>query len=122
MSKALAIVNRETPSPKKKPEKIELIETQPETDWFVPAKTKRGRTVWYLRFRMTGRNPRLYGPFESKRVGLHFLDEVICSILDPMAQADDHANQLKVKEEFAHAWMPLVEHPIVARMKAASSK
>ncbi len=102
MSKALAIVNRETPSPKKKLEKIGLIETQPEVDWFVPAKTKRGRQVWYLRFQMTGWNARLFGQFRSKRVDLLFLDEVICAILDPMAQVEDYANQCRVKEEFAH--------------------
>lgn len=122
MSKALAIANQQTPPPKKKREKIGLIETQPETDWFVPAKTARGRQVWYLRFKMTGLHARLFGPFKSKRVGLLFLDEVINSILDPMATADDKASSWRVTEEFSHAWMPLVEHPIIARPPAASSK
>jgi hypothetical protein len=61
MSNTLTVVTAETPAPapKKKREKIQLIETQPEANWFVSATTKRGRKVWYLRFRMTGRNPRL---------------------------------------------------------------
>lgn len=122
MSKALAIVNQQTPPPKKKREKIGLIETQPEADWFVPAKTKRGRQVWYLRFKMTGLHARLFGPFASKRVGLLFLDDVIESTLDSMSAADDYANDRRIKEEFTHAWMPLVEHPIVARPQAAMSK
>lgn len=122
MSKALAIVNQVTPPVKKKREKICLLETQPDADWFVPAKTKRGRHVWYLRFKMTGLHARLFGPFKSKRVGLLFLDDVIDSSLESMSQADDYANERMVKEEFAHAWMPLVEHPLVARPRATSSK
>lgn len=122
MNNALAIVDTKTPALKRKREKICLIETQPDADWFVPAKTKRGRQVWYLRFKMTGLHARLFGPFESKRTGLLFLDELINSTLDSMAQADDAANTTRVNEEFAHAWMPLVEHPIVARPQAASAK
>jgi hypothetical protein len=60
MGKVMTIVNSEIPAPKKKGGKIVLIETQPEADWFVPVTTKRGRKVWYLRFRMSGWNPRLW--------------------------------------------------------------
>jgi hypothetical protein len=74
MSKTLMIVNSEPPAPKNTREKICMIETQPEADWFVPARTTRGRRIWYLRFRMTGWNARLYGPFKSKRACLLFLD------------------------------------------------
>ncbi len=122
MSHALAIVDQRIPATKKKPGKIGLIETQPEADWFVPAKTKRGRQVWYLRFKMTGLHARLFGPFKSKRVGLLLLEEVISSTLDSMAQADDYANTWRLKEEFCHAWMPLVEHPIVSQTSSASKK
>lgn len=66
MGTALTVVNAETSAPNKKREKNRLIETQPEADWIVPAKTKRGTKVWYLRFRMMGWNPRLFSPFKLK--------------------------------------------------------
>lgn len=114
MSNTLTIVNAEppAPAPKKTREKIVLIETQPETDWFVPTKTKRGRRVWYLRLKVTGWCPRLYGPFPSKRGGLIFLDKVLAEILQPLADVEGEAEELSVQEEFAHHWPPLVEHPL----------
>lgn len=115
MSHALTIVEPATLAPKKKREKICLIETQPEADWFVQAKTKRGRQVWYLRFQMTGWNPRLYGPFKSQRVGLLFLDQVINAILNPMAEVEDYANEWRVQEPCAHSWLPIVDHPVVSQ-------
>lgn len=122
MTKALAIVDTKTPSPKTKHEKICLIETQPEADWFVPAKTKRGRQVWYLRFQMTGWNPRLFGPFKSKRHGLLFLDDALNGLQENEPEMVDAANKRIVKEPCANAWLPIVEHPIVVRPKAASAK
>lgn len=119
MSKALTIVNAEPPAaaPKKKREKIVLIETQPEPDWFVPTKTKRGRKLWYLRLRVTGWHARLYGPFASKHAGLLFLDEVLNALLDPMAEVEDESSKWRVREQYAHAWLPIVEHPVVRRGK-----
>ncbi len=122
MNKALAIVDAKTPALKKKREKICLIETQPEADWFVPAKTKHGRQVWYLRFQMTGWNPRLFGPFKSKRDGLLFLDDAIECLQEHEPEVVDAANKRIVKEPCAKAWLPIVEHPIVAHTKPGSSK
>lgn len=122
MTKALAIVDTKTPSPKTKREKICLIETRPEADWFVPARTKRGRQVWYLRFQMTGWNPRLYGPFKSKRQCLLFLDDAIDCLQEHEQEMVDAANKRIVKEPCSKAWLPIVEHPIVARAKAVSPK
>lgn len=122
MNKALVIVDTKTPSPKKKREKICLIETQPRADWFVSAKTNRGRQVWYLRFQMTGWNPRLYGPFKSKRQCLLFLDDLINVAQCWEQEVTDKADERMVEEPCAKAWLPIVEHPIVARMKAASSR
>lgn len=122
MNNALSIVKPETPTPKKKREKICLIETQPESDWFVSAKTKRGRQVWYLRFQMTGWNPRLFGPFKSKRHGLLFLDDALNGIQEHEQEMVDAANKRIVKEPCSKAWLPIVEHPIVIRAKSASSK
>ena len=122
MNNALTIVDAKTPALKKKREKICLIETQPEADWFVPAKTTRGRQVWYLRFQMTGWNPRLFGPFKSKRHGLLFLDDAINCLQEIESEMVDAANKRIVEEPCSNAWLPIVEHPIVARAKAASAK
>lgn len=122
MSNTLEIVTSETRASKKRREKIVLIETQPEAGWFVPVKTKRGRWVWYLRFKMTGWNPRLYGPFKSKRQCLLFLDDLINVAQCWEQEVTDKAVERMVEEPCAKAWLPIVEHPIVARMKAASSR
>lgn len=115
MSNALAIVNEKPPAPKKERDGFFLIETQPEADWFVKTKTPRGRTVWYLRFRMTGWNPRLYGPFRSRHDCLLFLDEAINHIQDTEPDLVDDACKRKVKEPCAHSWLPIVEHPLVKK-------
>ena len=77
MSTTLTAITADTPAPKEKRERIVLIETQPESDWLLPAKTKRRQKVWYLHFRMTGRIHFLYGPVKSKRRCLLFLDNAI---------------------------------------------
>lgn len=122
MSKALAIVNQQTPSPKKKREKICLIETPPEADWFVPSKTKRGRQVWYLRFRMTGLNARLYGPFKSKRQCVLFVEDAINEFHEVEYEIENRAIDRIIKEPFAKVWLPLVEHPTLRQSKLGSSK
>lgn len=115
MSKSLMIVEEDHPAPKKKRETISLIETQPEPDWFVPAKTKRGRTVWYLRFQMTGWNPRLYGPFKSKHQCLLFLDQAINEFQEMEPEVTTKAGERMVKEPCANTWLPIVEHPLVRK-------
>ncbi|WHZ27620.1 MAG: hypothetical protein OJF51_002417 [Nitrospira sp.] len=115
MSNPLTIVNSETPAPKKKREKIVLIETEPEADWFVPAKTKRGRKVWYLRFRVTGWNPRLFGPFKSKRQCLLFLDDAIGSIQTVENEIRDDADRRRLDEPLAKVWLPIIEYPVCAQ-------
>lgn len=122
MNKALAIIDTKTPAPKKERETVCLIETQPEADWFVPAKTKRGRQVWYIRFRMTGLNARLYGPFKTKHQCVLFLEDAINEFHDIEYEIENRAIHRMIKEPFAKVWLPLVEHPIIASAKAASSK
>ncbi len=117
MSNELTIVKPDTLAPKKKREKICLIETQPEPDWFVSAKTKHGRQVWYLRLCMTGWNPRLYGPFKSQRAGLLFLDDAIEILQEMESEIVDKANERMINEPCAHAWLPIVEHPLLSQSK-----
>lgn len=112
MNNRLQLATAETRAPKKEHEKIVLIETQPEADWFVPAKTKRGRQVWYMRLRITGLNPRLFGPFKSKRQCLLFLDDAIDVIHDFDNEVEDKAIDRMVKEPCAKVWPPIIEYPV----------
>lgn len=61
MPKVLALSTLTT-EPKKKRERIQLIETKPTNEWFVLSKTSRGREVWYLRFEVTGEKPPIVRP------------------------------------------------------------
>lgn len=123
MSKALTVVTADTPTPapKKKREKIVLIETQPEVDWFVSARTKRGRKVWYLRFKITGLNPRLYGPFKSKHQGLLFLDDALGSIQEVENEMRDDADKRMINEPLAKVWLPIIEYPVCGQGKSATT-
>lgn len=115
MSHALTVVSPDAPAPRKakEREKIYLIEMPPAGNWFVKTKTRRGKTIWYLRLCITGLHPRLYGPFGSKRHGMLFLDEVLDALLVPIADVEAEIGKWKLREPFAHAWLPIVEHPLV---------
>lgn len=115
MVKALAIVKTEEKTSKPKRERIVFIETRPANDWFVRAKTAKGRQILYLRFVLTGMHPRLYGPFPSKRQALLFLDDMINNLLDMLVESDGDCERRSVKEECQKIWPPLVEHPLIAR-------
>lgn len=122
MSKALKIVNAETPAPKKKRERIALIETQPEAGWFVPVRTKRGRRVWYLRFKLTGWNPRLFGPFNSKHQCLLFLDDAIDALANIENDICAAADKRMINEPFAKVWLPIIEYPVCGQRKLARTE
>lgn len=116
MSNALTVMNLETPAPKKKRAKLTYLETKPATEWFVAVKRGR-RTLWYLRFSMTGRVPRLYGPFRSKRDCLYVLDEGVGSFVELEEALEDEASKRSVDLPYAHHWIPLIEHPLVTGRK-----
>ncbi|MEQ1844646.1 MAG: hypothetical protein ABL983_03595, partial [Nitrospira sp.] len=75
MGRAPAIVQAGNSKPTtKKREQILFLERRPSENWFVAKKTPRGKAKWYLRFTITGLDPRLFGPFPSKRKAVLFLD------------------------------------------------
>lgn len=118
MGKELRLIASENTkqSPKPKRVKLDRIEEEPRNDWFVHSTTRRGRPVVYLRFQVTGMSPRLYGPFPSKRQALLFLEETIIRLYTELAEADSECNDHRVADEFRHAWMPIVEHPILRQL------
>jgi hypothetical protein len=84
---------------KKKREQIELIETPPKLDWFVSAK-ERGRTVWYLRFIVTGMLPRRFGPFANRHKALLALDGMINVTMELENEIRDQAKKYGLNRRF----------------------
>lgn len=111
-AKNLAIVKPEEQKPKAKRERIALIETPPKPDWFVKTR-ERGRTVWYLRFIVTGMLPRRFGPFPSRHRTLLALDAMLWSagMADGICSLPDTVNPYLLKRQFQaqQNWGPVIE-------------
>jgi len=122
MATALAIVKTEEQKPQPKREHIQLIETQPKDEWFVQSRTSHGRKVWYLRFEVTGLNPRLFGPFRSKRVGLLCLDNVLDALGVVAAEVQDACEKRMLEEECQKVWPPIIEYPILTQLQSPTKK
>lgn len=59
-------------------------------------------------------NPRLYGPFPSRRQRLLFLDDALDKLCDVSAEIDVARSKRMVKEECqATVYSPIIEHPIL---------
>ena len=112
MSKILALTTgpkRPTTAPsKKKRERITEIETPPNPDWFVSTR-EHGRTVWYLRFRVTGMLPRRFGPFQSRHRALLALNEVIGAMTDSNIDVCEAAKKYGLQRRFQQNWGPVIE-------------
>ena len=115
MAKALAIVKTKDPKPNPKRERIQLIETKPKDEWFVRARTRRGREVWYLRFEVTGQHPQLFGPFKSKHQCLLFLDDALNAISDFSGDVKDACEKRMLRETCQKIWPPIVEYPLLTQ-------
>lgn len=113
---AVQIVDELEKNHKPKRERIMLMEVEPNEEWFVRAKTGRGRSVMYLRLQITGLNSRLYGPFPSKRQALLFLDDVLNSMADALSEAGSHCEERSVKRAYQKVWPPIVEYPILRQL------
>jgi hypothetical protein len=122
MATTLTVVKTQTPPSKPKRERIALIEATPKEEWFVRTTTPRGRVVWYLRFEVTGMNPRLFGPFSSNRDSLLFLDDAIDAMADFEGEVQDACAKRMVTEECLKIWPPLVEHPLLSALHLPAKK
>jgi hypothetical protein len=107
---------------KKQRERIVLIETPPRPDSFIQTTTATGRRVWYLRFEVTGMNPRLFGPFSSKRDCLLFLDEALNAMADFEGEVMEAYEKRVVREECHKIWPPIVEHPMLDKLHSPRKK
>jgi len=99
-----------TKAPSKKTrERICLIETPPKPEWFVRTRVD-GRTVWYLRFTVTGMHPRRFGPFQSRHQALLALDAILDSTED--GEWENRASNYIFHRRFHKTWGCIVEDDI----------
>lgn len=110
MSKALALtsVPQAPTTEKKKRERLVLIETPPKPEWFVKTR-EQGRTVWYLRFRVTGMHPRRFGPYATRHRALLALDEIISVGTDWCNEIWDANRKYSLKRRFQQNCGPVIE-------------
>jgi hypothetical protein len=122
MAKALAIAKTAEPKPNPKRERIELIETEPKDEWFVPARTSRGREVWFLRFQVTGQHPQLFGPFTSKHQCLLFLDDTLAALPDFSNELKDMCEKRMIQDQCQKIWPPIVEYPLLTQRRSGAKR
>ena len=88
-------------------ERIMLIETPPKPEWFVKTR-EHGRTVWYLRFVMTGMLPRRFGPFPSRHTTLLALDAML-DTFECSDELNDRADKYVLNRRFHKRWACITE-------------
>lgn len=71
--------------PRKKRERIEIMEVPPCEKWFKKSRDQWGREVWFIRVQMTGLRTRRFGPFPTKHKGLLFLDHLLNEVMDAVS-------------------------------------
>jgi hypothetical protein len=89
---ALSLIETEaagTVKPRKKRERIQIMELPPSDDWFQKSRDSFGREVWFVRIQMTGLRVRRYGPFPSKHKGILFIDHLLNAVVDSMTDASN---------------------------------
>lgn len=117
MAKALAIVKTAAPKPNPKRDRIMMIEAMPKDEWFVRARTIRGRELWYLRFEVTGQHPQLFGPFKSKHQCLLFLDDALDALPDFSNELKDACEKRMLQEKCQKIWPTIIEHPLLTQRR-----
>ena len=65
---------------------------------------EQGRTVWYLRLRLTGMFPRRFGPFQNRHRALLALDEMIGAMIETNPEVCDAAKKYGLKRQFKQNW------------------
>lgn len=109
MITGLTIVKESTTEPSKKQrERIANIETPPNPDWFVSTR-EQGRTVLYVRLRVTGMFPRRFGPFQNHHRAMLALDGMISAMTDANCEVCDAAKKYQLRRRFQQTWGPVIE-------------
>ncbi|MDF0650002.1 MAG: hypothetical protein P0121_00840 [Nitrospira sp.] len=113
---ALVGVEKQPAKPKKKPEKITFIEVPPDESWFQHVRGRRGFPIWFLRLQMTGLRPRRYGPFDSQRKGLLFLDQLLGGVGEALCSASNELDAFQTKGpgfSYRGGHYPIVEDEVI---------
>lgn len=116
----LAVVKEQTEKPKRKRDRIALIETLPKPDWFVCAR-ERGRKVWYLRFCITGMLPRRFGPFKNRHRALLALDGMLNSLTDGISDLSESDRKYRIRRQFTQDWGAIIEDDLALPSRACRS-
>ena len=97
---------------RRKRERIQLMETRPQDEWFQSARDPWGREVWFLRVQVTGLRTRRYGPFETKHKGLLFLDRLLDDVCEGLCEAGNNLERYQPPKRpfgFRAGHYPVVE-------------
>ena len=88
--------------------KVVLVERKPQPDWFATARNEHGKRQVFLRFQMTGLYPRRFGPFQTKREALLFLDDVLNQAQDVFCESEIKGNHARciMEDELASRYLP----------------
>lgn len=78
----------------------------------VVATREQGRTVWYLRFCVTGMHSRRFGPFKSRHRALLALDGLIDAVTDVNHEMCDKAHKYRLRRRFQQTWGPIIEDSV----------
>lgn len=82
--------------PRKKRERIQIMEMKPRGEWFQRSRDQFGRPVWFVRVKVTGLRSRRFGPFPTKNKGLLFLDHLLNEVGDAISEASNDLAQYQV--------------------------
>jgi len=99
-------------TPRKKRERIQLMEVKPCEEWFLRSRDQFGRPVWFVRVEMTGLRPRRFGPFATKHKGLLFLDHLLNDLTDALCSASNALDRYQIparRFEYRGGHYPVVE-------------
>ena len=97
-----------TQPPDSNANKVVLVERKPQPDWFASARNEHGKRQVFLRFQMTGLYPRRFGPFQTKREALLFLDDLLNQAQDVFSEDDIKGNHARciMEDELASRYLP----------------
>lgn len=105
-------------APRKKRERIQIMEIKPREEWFKRSQDQFGRPVWFVCVEVTGLRPRRFGPFATKHKGLLFLDHLLDQIGCAISEASGNLDRYQVPQRrfgMRAGHYPIVEDELYSR-------
>jgi hypothetical protein len=103
------------------------LEEGPRPEWFVKIKSPNGRMYWFVRFSVTGRRTRRYGPFPNKQRCLRFLNDALANMvnMDGLTEGLDRAQEehgIRRRAFEAFEWSyPIIEDTLALHAQSVLS-